>query len=130
MAKRSGVDIVREQIANIFKTSNLHYDIAERNLVIWPIDSFATEIRYDLDARPDLIPVSVSGTGAGADNDHAGFEPLSAEQVLLSEQPISWEKWVAYWESLEATTSSTNVTPHPVIRFPAAVAIRSPSSAN
>jgi len=128
--KRSGVDIVREQIANSFGNSNLHYDVAERSLVIWPLDSFATEIRYDLDARPNLIPVSVSGTGAGADKDHAGFEPLSAEQVLLSEQPIFWETWVAYWESPAATASSSSVTAHPVIRLPVAVAIRSPSSAN
>jgi len=89
--KMVGVDMVREQISQLL--NGAAYDIENHGLVVWPDDSYKTEIVYDLDfhaafARPRLK----SGTIALP-------EPLDVSRLVFGKQEIAWAAWVAAFAS-------------------------------
>jgi hypothetical protein len=92
----SGVDVVREQILELFETPDLRYDIDERDLVVWPDETYAAEWRFNLDTRPDLVGSS------NPPDDTMTLTTLSAEKVLFVEQSQPWKEWVAYWDAIAA----------------------------
>lgn len=91
----SGADLVREQIAVHLGTPPLRYDIAERNLVVWPEPRFEMEILYDLDDRPVLRPFPA------AEAEKFGLGEIPANRFFFAEQPVSWDDWVAFWTTVQ-----------------------------
>ncbi len=96
-----GVALVREQIERHLGKPPQPYDIGEAGLVVWPTRSFETEIHFNLNERPLLIPRPRSAAR------NAGLEPVAAEALIYREQGISWTDWQAYWEEEARGTPST-----------------------
>lgn len=94
--KLSGADFVREQVENGFDTPISRYDFEGRRLVIWPDESFENEIRYDLEARPDLRLVSRNEASRNRPS------TVPAQKVVFAEQSITWDDWVQYWDAVAA----------------------------
>eukprot|EP00913_Durusdinium_trenchii_P013391 g12572.t1 len=92
--KLSGTDFVREQIENGFEKPVTRYDIAGRRLIVWPDESFETELRYDLDSRPELRLVS----RVAANEDRPAR--IRAADIIYTEQPVAWNDWVRYWDAV------------------------------
>lgn len=90
----SGVDMVREQIQKAFGQSDLRYDVDDRDLVVWPDETYETEWRFDLDSRPELIGV------ADPPEHVVSVNNLQTSQVLFVEQSLPWKNWVAYWNAV------------------------------
>ena len=92
--KRSGVDIVREQVESLLGRGTL-YDIAAEGLVVWPnegsapkADGYETDVVYDLAATGTLEGV-VRGVALPATP-----VALDADRLLFKRQDIQWTAWV------------------------------------
>lgn len=68
--KRAGAEIVREQVVAALGEEGVAWDIADRGLVVWPEESWETEVVY----------------------------PLEGPSLLFSETPLTWREWVSAWE--------------------------------
>ena len=100
----SGANLVREQIEGGFDSPVTQYDIEDRRLVVWPDESFETELRYDLDARPELKLLSNNDDLNG----HVATA-IAARKIVFSEQPVEWKDWVRYWDAVAAGDSSVEL---------------------
>jgi hypothetical protein len=92
--KRSGVDLVREQIEHVLTEGRGDvpaYDVADEGLLVWPGPGFDTEIVYDLEAAE---PVAVVRGGAPA----AAPPAFAGAGALFGREPVTWAAWEATWE--------------------------------
>lgn len=80
--KRAGVHVVREQVAAVFGEQASDFDAVPEGLLIPVADG--TERLFDYEDGPEID---------GADR------RLPGERVVLSEQPVRWDDWVARWEA-------------------------------
>jgi hypothetical protein len=90
--KKAGVDLVREQIEEIFAPAPVLYDIGEEGLIVWPGNGYDTEATYDLREEPILHPRSKAGPSAEK------LPTPPADEMIFSKKPIRWQAWVAAWE--------------------------------
>src|SRR5262249_54395621 len=92
--KLAGVHFVREQIESTFP-SGLAYDEGEHGLTLWPRDSFAAEVTYDLSAEPVLSPRLRFGCFP------MPLPTIPAVPFLLAKAPVTWTRWVEAWQKDE-----------------------------
>jgi hypothetical protein len=91
--KIGGVDLVREQISACFIHRILHYDISDQGLLVWPDQSYTTEVRYLLVDRRIISP-----RPRRAAREHQ-LPDLDARALIFSLNPISWRRWVEAWNA-------------------------------
>jgi hypothetical protein len=106
--KRSGVDLVREQIEHALATGEVSppYDVSDEGLVVWPGHGYQTEVVYDL-RSPRLAPQVRGAPWAGA------LPALARKRALYCREPLLWATWTATWEQL-----ARGERPAPVVAGP------------
>lgn len=89
--KTGGVDLIREQIEARISPRSLPYDISPRGLVVWPTPAYDVEIYYTLQDRRLLVarPRRLA-------KEHL-LHDLDAREILFSQNPITWRRWVESW---------------------------------
>ena len=116
--KRSGVDLVREQLEQAIAgdAEPPPYDISGDGLVVWPGHGYQTEAVYNLHARQ---PVAVM---RGAP--WSGAPPiLAGRHAVYRREPLRWSAWTTVWEQL-----ARGEAPVPVVAGPSLIR-RPPSQA-
>jgi hypothetical protein len=111
----AGVDLVREQLEWALK-GDLHYDISDEGLVVWPGEGYRTEVVYGLD--PD-------GHGSTVQPVLRGEPParppqsLDERSILYRTQKITWSEWVKAWgasqtekEAIPRLSRGVSILPH------------------
>lgn len=98
--RRSGVDMVREQLEDSFVNSH-PYDIDSEGLTIWPGGDFREEISVDLTRKYQLRPLPAARAR------QAMLEPAEKKRVLFGETSISWRNWVKCWTTADQPYSTT-----------------------
>jgi len=91
--KLAGVELVRQQIAAGFAPRGVHYDVAERGLVVWPDRSYRSEAFYDLRIDAPTIPPQ-----SAADQDAGDLPTFYPAELIFKLHGISWQAWVETWE--------------------------------
>jgi len=104
--KLAGVDLVREQIDAQLPHAT-EWDIADQRLVLAPQADLETEVVYPLDVEGPLEPQVTRGELWRA------MPTLEARQVLFSQVPVLWDRWVDFWEKsrLDATAAPEPIVP-------------------
>ena len=114
--KRSGVDLVREQLEHVLAGDGTPppYDISDDGLVVWPGRGYQTEAIYDLRA---LYP-----TAKLRGEPWSGELPgLAGHHALYFREPLSWQVWTNVWEQLARGEQPMEIVAGPsLIRRPAA----------
>lgn len=93
--KRSGVDLVREQLEYVLAGEGPPppYDISDDGLVVWPGRGYQTEAVYDLRAPfPTAKLRGAPWTGE--------LPALAGRHALYFREPLSWQIWTNVWEQL------------------------------
>jgi len=93
--KRSGVDLVREQLEQVLAgdAPPPPYDVSEEGLIVWPSQGYQTEAVYDLRA-PHPSPKLRGPEWTGE------LPPLGGYHALYCREPLDWSAWTAVWEQL------------------------------
>jgi hypothetical protein len=93
--RRSGVDLVREQLEHAFAgdADPPPYDISDEGLIVWPGHGYQTEAIYDLRAAYPVPRMR----GAPWDGE---LPPLSGQHALYFREALPWATWTAAWEQL------------------------------
>jgi hypothetical protein len=94
--KKSGVDLIRQQIEAGLGTAIRSYDIAEDGIVVWPGDGYDCEAVYPLRDGQLIEPRMIAGTCAAA------LPALDATRLRFRDVAITWEQWVETWERDQA----------------------------
>lgn len=97
--KLTAVDLVHEQVLSALGPQTMAYDVAEQGLIVWPDRSYQSEVHYPLSERPIVNPRPRTLARA------AGLEPIPAEKLLFSLQPLQWSDWQSHWEGDRSSTS-------------------------
>jgi hypothetical protein len=92
--KLAGVDFVLEQIQANLPPEFHGFDITDRNLVMWLDQRHGKGVFYDLVDRSD--PIKPRNTDGSIASD---WPVLPASQMIFSQVPLSWEKWVECWQN-------------------------------
>jgi hypothetical protein len=92
---RSGVDLVREQLEWALQ-GDRHYDISDEGLVVWPGETYRTEVVYALD--PDGYGAVVKPMVRGEPPERPP-QPLDGRTILYRTQKITWADWVNAWDA-------------------------------
>ena len=87
--KVAGADLLRADIES--SLGSLPYDVTDAGLVVWLDDE--TEIFYDLNAEPEIVPRVVSGKPA------TELTPISSDNLIFRRRPVPWDEWVKAWTS-------------------------------
>ena len=98
--KVGAVDMVREQIRHSLADPKLAYDIADAGLKVWPGDGYKMEFVYDLERKPLLTPKPASS------GRRVGLPAIKSDELILSESPLRWHRWVRYWDEEPAARDS------------------------
>jgi hypothetical protein len=94
--KMAGVDLVREQIrANLGSTAE-SYGLTEEGLVLWPPDGEGCEAVYPLRDGPWIEPRT------SACPPPAHLPVLEADRLIFRRTPVTWQRWVEYWQRDQA----------------------------
>jgi hypothetical protein len=109
--KRSGVDLVREQLEHALAGDHPSppYDISDEGLVVWPGQGYQTEAIYDLRAAQPA-PV-LRGTPWSGE-----LPTLADRHALYRRESLTWSAWTAVWEQL-----ARGEPPSPIIAGPSLV---------
>ncbi|NUQ62048.1 MAG: hypothetical protein HUU20_06150 [Pirellulales bacterium] len=91
--KAAGIDLAHQEIELQLPSPTCLYEADERGLVVWPEETLDTEVHYDLDNGP-AVPRDRDGTALPS------WPPLDRSRLLLKENPVAWERWVAVWTAL------------------------------
>ncbi len=93
--KRSGVDLVREQLEQVLAGEGTPppYDVSDDGLLVWPGRGYQTEAVYDLRA-PYPTPKLRGAPWTGE------LPTLAGHHALYFRVPLSWEIWTNVWEQL------------------------------
>ena len=89
--KRTGAHLLHQQVEAILPEPNTPYDVAHEGLVLWPGNGYETEVVYNLEDEGTIRPRVTLGQFT---------EPMPRirrEDVLFSQQPVSWNAWIAVW---------------------------------
>jgi hypothetical protein len=113
--KRSGVDLVREQLEHVLAGDGPPppYDISDHGLVVWPGRGYQTEAVYDLRAPfPTAKLRGAPWTGE--------LPTLAGHHALYFREPLSWQIWTNVWEQLARGEQPMEIVAGPsLIRRPA-----------
>ena len=93
--KVGAVDMSREQIRHSLGDAKIAYDIADVGLKVWP-GGYQEEFTYDLEVKPLLVP---KPTGPG-------LPAIKSDELILSESPLRWRRWIEFWSSQNASRQS------------------------
>jgi hypothetical protein len=106
--KRSGVDVVREQLEQVLAGDDPPppYDLADEGLIVWPNRGYQTEAVYDLRA-PYPTPKLRGEPWTGE------LPPLAGYHALYGRERVTWSAWTAVWEQL-----ARGEEPAPIIAGP------------
>ena len=106
--KRSGVDLVREQLEHALAgdAEPPPYDISDDGLVVWPGRGYQTEVLYDL-RSPRLAPVLRGAPWAGE------LPLLAGRHALYCREPLLWTTWATAWEQLARGEPAVSVVAGP-----------------
>ena len=96
--RKSGIDIVREQLENSL-TKKHPYDIDSAGLLVWPKNRFDVEIVFDLKAEGTISPVPAIQAS------EAGLFPISSAEAIFSATHTKWKDWERIWSDKEAATA-------------------------
>ena len=88
--KLSGVHLLREQAAAILGIEKHRLDCRPEGLVVLP-KYVGEEVFLDRDDAPEMV--------ASAPIDGRPPTPIPVGDLLLTETPIEWQKWVERWEA-------------------------------
>jgi hypothetical protein len=92
--KLAGVDVVREQVRANVPPAAATFEITGRKLDLWVQAQQQPAAIYDLGTvKGPLLPHTPLGTPA------AGWPPLEPARVLYARVPLTWQRWVARWQS-------------------------------
>ncbi|MBI3408789.1 MAG: hypothetical protein HY040_10570 [Planctomycetes bacterium] len=94
--KKAGVDLVREQIEASFGPRCPPYDVVHDGLVVWPGKGYEAEVLYNLRDGLLIHPRVVNGQAT------VELPVLDANRLLFRNQEVTWQDWVAAWESDQA----------------------------
>ncbi|MBX3442469.1 MAG: hypothetical protein KF774_08675 [Planctomyces sp.] len=100
----SGVDLVREHLASALHRRFWSYDIADGGLVVWPDDSYETEVHYPFSDARTLNPRPARVA------ERYQLPRLEANDVFYSRTGIRWVDWVAAWDN-DATGGDPSAIP-------------------
>jgi hypothetical protein len=101
--KVGAVDMSREQIRHSLADAELAYDISDVGLKVWPGEGFKMEFIYDLERSPLLTPKPAS---AGR---RIGLPAIKSDELILSESPLRWHRWIRFWSDEEAARDSEDL---------------------
>ena len=101
--KVGAVDMSREQIRHSLADSELAYDISDVGLKVGPGEGFKMEFIYDLERSPLLTPKPAS---AGR---RIGLPAIKSDELILSESPLRWHRWIRFWSDEEAARDSEDL---------------------
>ena len=90
--KMAGVDLVREQIDSQLPHA-AEWDVVDEGLLVAPQGDMETEVFYPLDIEGPIEPQVVRGELWRA------VPTLDPCQVLFNRVPVSWRRWVAFWQN-------------------------------
>jgi hypothetical protein len=113
--KRSGVDLVREQLEDVLGDGGAAppYDVSDAGLIVWPGRGYQTEAVYDLRA-PYPTPRLRGPAFAGE------LPTLAGHHALYFREPLSWQIWTNVWEQLARGEQPMEIIVGPrLIRAPA-----------
>jgi hypothetical protein len=93
--KRSGVDLVREQLEQALAgdAEPPPYDISDDGLIVWPGNGYQTEAVFDL-RSPRLVPAMRGAPWSGE------LPVLAGRHALYCREPLLWTTWTTAWEQL------------------------------
>ena len=101
--RKSGIDIVREQLENNF-TGKYPYDVDQAGLLVWPTKQFDVEIVADLKGEGMIYPLPSKQAA------EAGLGSIEREKALFSATHTDWKEWEKTWSDKDfATARSTQV---------------------
>ena len=89
--KSAGVDLVREQIAGVFRRPMAPYDLSPTGLLLWPEADGDVEVLYDLHNGEWIAPQSVRGLARKV------LPTVERRQLVFRDVIVPWDKWVAAW---------------------------------
>jgi hypothetical protein len=89
--KKSGVDLIRQQIEAGLGRAVRSYDIADAGIVVWPSDGYECEAIYRLRDGPRIEPRIIAGSRAMV------LPALDSNRLLFRNVPIPWAYWVEVW---------------------------------
>jgi hypothetical protein len=88
------VDVVREQVRANVPPAAAAFAITGRQLDLWVMPQQPPAAVYDLEsADGPLLPHTPRGAPA------AGWPPLEPARVLFGSVPLTWQRWVARWQT-------------------------------
>jgi hypothetical protein len=92
--KLAGIDFIREQLDANLPAPFVAYDLTSRDLVLWLNYRHGKAIFYDVREADDrLKPRNPDGTPA------PDSPILEAKRLMFAQIPLTWEQWVASWQS-------------------------------
>jgi hypothetical protein len=112
--RRSGVDLVREQLEHALAGDNEPppYDISDEGLVVWPGHGYETEAIYDLRAAVP-VPRMRGAPWSGE------LPTLGGHHALFFRESLAWSAWTGAWEQLARGEGPTTIAAGPsLIRRP------------
>jgi hypothetical protein len=101
--KMAGVDLVREQITQLI--GGAAYDVAPEGLVVWPDAAYKSEVVFSLSGHGATIRPRVRAGEASLP------EPLAANRLMFSKQPLAWASWVSAFATREDPPRRLNQGP-------------------
>ena len=89
-----GVELLRQQIEAAFPLPPPPYDLVAEGLLVWPDEPMDVEVLYNLrDGWRQLVPRVLSGYPRRSP------PTLDRSRIVFRDRPLTWEQWVAAWES-------------------------------
>ena len=88
--KSAGVELVRQQIENLFAPLP-RYKVTAEGLVLWPDREADGEVLYDLHAGPWIGPRPIQGRVRRL------LPTVEQRQLAFSEVAVPWDDWVVVW---------------------------------
>ena len=102
-----GVEIVDEQVVHAISLPALFYHLNESSMDMWSGRERGAPVNYPLRSWGMVRPHPASLARS------LGFLALNPKQLLFSENDVSWDDWVAFWNTSDRSTANTEVIgPH------------------
>jgi hypothetical protein len=89
----AGVGLVHEQVMWALG-GDAHYDLEEKNLVVWPDGDYRTELLYRLESRLGRTMAKAKVRGV---KPQAPPPSIDRRELSFAKQTITWAEWVEAW---------------------------------